>query len=158
MSKKSNKSKDGTPILIDYSLYRDMQEDVREGSQAADELTSVVAQIIYKEIKRRKEFRSLLMSVEQTLSTSMRRVHRKVIELRKENSKISKEVLELEFDLERIREVVMSPNLEQMRTLIEDIYDWRVYRQSRLEKEMKNLQSIAVAEEKVDLPESLEVV
>jgi hypothetical protein len=52
----------------------------------------------------------------------------------------------------------MSPNLEQMRTLIEDIYDWRVYRQSRLEKEMKNLQSIAVAEEKVDLPESLEVV
>lgn len=32
--------------------------------------------------------------------------------------------MELEFDLERIREVVMSPNLEQMRTLIEDIYDW----------------------------------
>ena len=88
----------------------------------------------------------------------MRRVHRKVIELRKENSKISKEVLELEFDLERIREVVMSPNLEQMRTLIEDIYDWKVYRQSRSEKEIENLQSITVAEEKVDLPESLEVV
>ncbi len=116
MSKKSNKSKDGTPILVDYSLYREMQEDVREGSQAADELTSVVAQIIYKEIKRRKEFRNLLVSVEQTLSTSMRRVHRKVIELRKENSKISKEVLELEFDLERIREIVMSPNLKRYKT------------------------------------------
>jgi hypothetical protein len=81
-----------------------------------------------------------------------------VIELRKENSKISKEVLELEFDLERIREVVMSPNLEQMRTLIEDIYDWKVYRQSRSEKEIENLQSTAVAEKKVDLPESLEVL
>jgi hypothetical protein len=157
MSKKSNNSKEGTPILIDYSLYRYMQEDIREGSQAADELTSVIAQIIYKEIKRRKEFRSLLISVEQTLSTSMRRVHRKVIELRKENSKMSKEVLELEFDLERIREVVMSPNLEQMRTLIENIYDWKVYRQSRSEKEMKNLQPLAVTKEKVDLPESLEI-
>jgi hypothetical protein len=71
MSKKSEKLKNGTPILIDYSLYRDMQEDIREGSQAASELTSVVAQIIYKEIERRKEFRSLLISVEQTLSTSM---------------------------------------------------------------------------------------
>ena len=60
MSRKSSKSKDGTPILIDYSLYRDMQEDVREGSQAADELTSVVAQIIYKEIKRRKESETFL--------------------------------------------------------------------------------------------------
>jgi hypothetical protein len=45
-----------------------------------------------------------------------------------------------------------------MRTLIEDIYDWKVYRQSRSEKETENLQSIAAAEEKVDLPESLEVV
>ena len=51
----------------------------------------------------------------------------------------------------------MSPNLEQMRTLIENIYDWKVYRQSRSEK-VENLQSIAVAEKKVDLPESLEVV
>jgi hypothetical protein len=157
MSKKSNKSEDGTPTLINYSLYRDMQEDIREGSQAADELTSVVAQIIYKEIKRRKEFRSLLILVEQTLSTSMRRVHRKVIELRKENSKISKEALELEFDLERIREVVMSSNLEQMRTLIENIYDWKVYRQTRLEKEIENLQPTAAAEERVDLLESLEI-
>jgi hypothetical protein len=81
-----------------------------------------------------------------------------VIKLRKENSKISKEVLELEFDLERIREVVMSPNLEQMRTLIEDIYDWKVHRQARSEKEIENLQSTAVAEKKVDLPESLEIL
>jgi hypothetical protein len=50
----------------------------------------------------------------------------------------------------------MSPNLEQMRTLIEDIYDWKVYRQSRSEKEIENLQPIAVAEEKIDSPESLE--
>jgi hypothetical protein len=155
MSKKSEKSKDGTPILIDYSLYRDMQEDIREGSQATDELTSVVAQIVYREIKRRKEFRSLLISVEQTLSTSMRRVHRKVIELRRENSKLSKDALELEFDLERIREVVMSSNLDQMRTLIENIYDWKVYRQSR-SKEMEHLPQPAAAEEKVDLSESLE--
>jgi len=52
----------------------------------------------------------------------------------------------------------MSPNLEQMRTLIEDIYDWKVYRQSRLEKEIENLQSTAVADEKIDLLESLEVL
>ena len=52
----------------------------------------------------------------------------------------------------------MSPNLEQMRTLIEDIYDWKVYRQSRSEKEIKDLQSIAVTEEEVDLPELLEIV
>jgi hypothetical protein len=31
----------------------------------------------------------------------------------------------------------MSPDLEQMRTLIEDIYDWKVYRQSRSEKEIE---------------------
>jgi hypothetical protein len=70
---------------------------------------------------------------------------------------MSKEVLELEFDLERIREVVMSPNLEQMRTLIENIYDWKVYKQSRSEKEIENLQSLAAAEEKVDLLESPEI-
>jgi hypothetical protein len=79
-----------------------------------------------------------------------------VIELRKENSKLIKDALELEFDLERIREVVMSSNLEQMRTLIENIYDWKVYRQSRSEKEKENLQQPASTEEKVDLPESLE--
>ena len=45
-----------------------------------------------------------------------------------------------------------------MRTLIEDIYDWKVYRQSRSEKEIEDLQSIAVAEEKVDLPGSLEIL
>jgi hypothetical protein len=148
MSKKSGKSKDGTPILIDSCLYREMKEDVREGSQAADELTSVVDQIIYKEIKRRKEFRSLLISVEQTLSTSMRIVHRKVIELKKENSKLSEDALALEFDLQRIREVVSSSNLEQMRTLTENIYDWKVYRQTRSEKEAKDLQQQTVAEKK----------
>ncbi len=67
MSKKSEKSKDGTPILINSSLHREMKEDIRKGSKAADELTSVVAQIVYKEIKRRKEFRNLLISVEHTL-------------------------------------------------------------------------------------------
>ncbi len=45
-----------------------------------------------------------------------------------------------------------------MRTLIEDIYDWKVYRQSRSEKEIENLQSVAVAEDKVDLPKPLEVL
>ena len=45
-----------------------------------------------------------------------------------------------------------------MRTLIEDIYDWKVYRQSRLEKDTESLQSIVAAEEKVDLPEPLEIL
>ena len=54
MSKKSKKSKDGTPILINSSLYTEMKEDIREGSIAADELTSVVAQIVYKEIKKKR--------------------------------------------------------------------------------------------------------
>ena len=123
MSKKSKKSKDGTPILINSSLHREMNEDIGEGSKAADELTSVVAQIVYKEIKRRKEFRNLLISLEHTLSTSMKRVHKRVIELKKENSSLSSDALTLEYDLERIGEVVTCSDLEQMRTLIENIYN-----------------------------------
>ncbi len=147
MPKKSEKLKDGIPILIDYSLYRDREQDIREGSQAASELTSVIAQIIYREIDRRKEFRNLLISVEQTLSTSIRRVHGRMIKLKEENSKLSKDALDLESDLERIREVVISTNLEQMRALLEDIYNWKGRIQSRSEK-WENLQQLEKVEEK----------
>ena len=76
----------------------------------------------------------------------MRRVHKRVIELKKEGSSLSNDTLTLEYDLERIREVVTCSNLEQMRTLIENIYDWTEYRKTRSEEEIKVLQDQAVLE------------
>jgi hypothetical protein len=54
MSKKSEIAKDGTPTLIDSSLHKKMRDDIREGSKAVDELTSVTAQIVYRGNRKKK--------------------------------------------------------------------------------------------------------
>ena len=105
-----------------------------------ESVTEAMNRAILKEEDRREQFRTLCSLIDHSFGENIEMIEKRKDDLKEIDPSLQAIDCKLSTRMERLRNVATKPDLESMKT------------------EMENLQPIAVAEEKVDLPKSLEAV
>ena len=99
------------------------RETVHEGGRAVEELTSAITQLAYEEDRRRQKFTEVLAMIKGILDS----IQNKCITVHwrhKDDDVLISNLRKLSKGLLELADLVASPNIEEMKGIIEDLANW----------------------------------